>query len=114
VQIGVTSWGPEVMDGLCGVKPLPDVAQSTGSRRIGHTATRRAPKLGGARVRVSYRWQATSTDHHNLKRGRRRTLKLTNAIYRQAGIVHPIACLVTARSAGGTLELMSGSIHLIR
>jgi secreted trypsin-like serine protease len=29
VQIAVTSWGPEVMDGACGVKPLPEVPMRT-------------------------------------------------------------------------------------
>jgi Trypsin len=142
VQIGVTSWGPEVMDGLCGVKPLPDVAmrvssfasflgarkltiepytlrrgansQIIGTRRIGHTVSCRAPRLGGNRVKVSYRWQAESTDNVDLKGGHRPTLKLTNSIYRQSGVARRIDCLVTARNAGGTLELMSGSIHLIR
>ena len=142
VQIGVTSWGPEVMDGPCGVKPLPDVAmrlssfasflgaktpaiepytvrrhansQIVGNPRIGHTVSCRAPKLRGDRVKVSYQWQADSTDNADLKGGRRRTLKVTNSIYRQSGVVHQIDCLVTARNAGGTLALMSGSVHLIR
>jgi secreted trypsin-like serine protease len=142
VQTGVTSWGAEVMDGPCGVKPLPDVAmrvssfasflgakkltiepytrrrhanaQIIGSRRIGHTVSCRTPKLGGDHVKISYRWQAASTDNHDLKGSHRPTLKLTNSIYRQSGIVHQIVCTVTARNAGGTLELMSGSIRLIR
>jgi secreted trypsin-like serine protease len=141
VQIGVTSWGAEVMDGPCGVKPLPDVAmrlssfasflgartlpiepytlrrhaiaQIGGSRRIGHTAICHVPKLGGAHVKVSYRWQASSTDNHDLKAPHRRTLKLTRAIYRDAGIVHQVVCTATARNAGGTLSLMSGSIRVL-
>jgi secreted trypsin-like serine protease len=144
VQIGVTSWGPEVMDGLCSVKPLPDVAMRVSSfasflhaaklpiepytlrrhanariiapsRRIGRTVVCRSPKLVGHRVKVSYRWQADSIDNTELKgAGHRRTLKLTRSIYRQSGIVHQIDCLVTARNAGGTLQLMSGSLHLSR
>jgi hypothetical protein len=142
VQIGVTSWGAEVMNGPCGVKPLPDVAMRVssfasflhaakptiepytlrrgansriaGTGRIGHTLSCRVPKLGGGRVKVSYRWQAASTDFVDLKGGHRRRLRLTNAIYRQSGVVHRVVCTVTARNAGGTLELMSGSIHLVR
>jgi len=142
VQIGVTSWGSEVMDGPCGVKPLPDVAmrlssfasflsaktpaiepytlrrgansQIVGSGRIGHTVSCRAPKLGGVRVKVSYRWQADSTDNTDLKGGHRRRLQLTKSIYRESGVARRIDCLVTARNPGGTLELMSGSVHLTR
>jgi hypothetical protein len=141
VQIGVTSWGPEVMDGPCGVKPLPDVAmrlssfasflgaakppiepytlrrganaQISGTGRVGHTVSCRAPKIGGHRVKVSYRWQADSTDNADLKGGHHRKLKLTRAIYRQSGVARRIDCLVTARNAGGTLALMSGSIGVI-
>jgi secreted trypsin-like serine protease len=143
VQIGVTSWGSEVMDGRCSLKPLPDVAmrvssfasflgarklpiepytlrrhanaQITGSRRIGHTASCRAPKIGGDHVKVSYRWQTWgASDDHDVKAPHRRTLRLTNAIYRDARVVHEVVCIVTARNAGGTLQLMSGSIHLAR
>jgi secreted trypsin-like serine protease len=141
VQIGVTSWGPEVMDAPCGVKPLPDVAMRvssfasflrarklpiepytlhrhaisriTGTARIHHTISCRAPKLVGKGVKVSYRWQADSTDTHDLRAAHRRTLKVTRSIYRQSGIVHQVACTVTARNPGGTLSLMSGSIHLV-
>jgi hypothetical protein len=142
VQIGVTSWGAEVMNGPCGVKPLPDVAMRlssfasflhaakpaiepftlrrganakiAGTGRVGRTLSCRAPKLGGVRVKVSYRWQAASTDFVDLKGGHHRRLKLTHAIYRQSGVVHRVVCTVTARNAGGTLELTSGSIHLVR
>jgi hypothetical protein len=64
-------------------------------------------------VEVSYRWQADSTDNADLEGGRGRTLKVTRSIYRQSGIVHQVDCLVTARNAGGSLELMSGSAHLV-
>jgi secreted trypsin-like serine protease len=142
VQIGVTSWGPEVMDGLCGLKPLPDVAMRVssfapflraerltiepstrrrganarivGSRRRGSTVSCRAPQLRGAHVKVSYRWQADSIDNADLTGGRHRTLKLTRAIYRQSGVARRIDCLVTARNAGGSLQLVSGSLHLSR
>jgi hypothetical protein len=142
VQIGVTSWGPEVMDGPCGVKPLPDVAMRVsafasflaaskptiepytlrrhanarivGTGRVGRTIACRAPGLGGGHAKVSYRWQAASTDFVDLKGGHRRRLKLTNAIYRQSGVVHRVVCTATARNAGGTLGLTSGSIHLTR
>jgi secreted trypsin-like serine protease len=87
VQIGVTSWGPEVMGGDCGVKPLPQVPMrvsafasfinakdpviepfAKGSRgagvpkivglpHIGHTVTCKPPKLGGDRFTLSYAWQ---------------------------------------------------------
>ena len=143
VQIGVTSWGAETMDGLCSVKPLPDVAMRVSSfasflhaaklpiepytlrrhanariiapsRRIGRTVSCRAPKLVGAGVKLSYRWQADTLDNADLKNGRRRTLKLTRAIYRQLDAARRIECTVTARNAGGELVLVSGSLHLGR
>jgi secreted trypsin-like serine protease len=86
VQIGVTSWGPETMDGLCGQKPLPDVfmrtaaftkflataelpilpfthlthrgstARIAGTPRVGHTLTCEPVKLGGDPATLHYFW----------------------------------------------------------
>jgi secreted trypsin-like serine protease len=84
VQVGVTSWGAEVMDGGCGEKRLPSVAMRVssyrdlitaadptiapfpegdvsldGAVRVGRRVTCRAPDFGGDRARLRYRW-ATS------------------------------------------------------
>jgi hypothetical protein len=91
VQVGVTSWGAEVMDIGCGRRSLPNVAMrvssfasfistakpviepyTTGrggrhtriarSTRVGETVTCAPPKLGGAPYKLSYEWSlGTST-----------------------------------------------------
>jgi secreted trypsin-like serine protease len=91
VQIGVTSWGAEVMEVGCGLRLLPNVAMRvssyaafidqakpviqpyttgpgfrhtriTGEARIGNTVTCKTPKLHGAPLKLSYEWSVgTST-----------------------------------------------------
>jgi secreted trypsin-like serine protease len=85
VQIGVTSWGAEVMEVGCGQGPLPDVAMRVSSfasfirrakpiiqpyttgpgfrhtrivgvARVGNTVTCKPPKIGGAPFKLSYQW----------------------------------------------------------
>jgi secreted trypsin-like serine protease len=85
VQIGVNSWGAEVMEVGCGLRPLPDVAMRVSSfasfihrakpviqphttgpgfrhtsivgvARIGNTVTCKPPKLAGAPLKLSYEW----------------------------------------------------------
>jgi secreted trypsin-like serine protease len=85
VQVGVTSWGAEVMEVPCGARPLPDVAmrvssfasfinksnpviepQTTGHGpggprivgvpRVGNTVTCKPPRVTGAPLRFTYVW----------------------------------------------------------
>jgi secreted trypsin-like serine protease len=85
VQLGVTSWGAEVMEVACGQQALPDVAMRvssfasfinqanpviepyttgrgfrhtriTGLARVGHTVTCKPPKIGGEPFKLSYEW----------------------------------------------------------
>jgi secreted trypsin-like serine protease len=142
VQIGVTSWGPEVKDGRCGVLPLPDVAMRVssfasfigksklpiqpytlrrgaishvvGKGRVGRSVACQGPKLGGDPAKISYSWQVTTNEFKDLKGARGRTLKVTPAIFRKAGIARRLLCTVTATNAGGSLDMQSGSIHLSR
>jgi hypothetical protein len=86
VQLGITSWGAEVMEVGCGERALPDVAMRVSSytrfinqakpviepyttgpgfrhtrivglARVGHTVTCKPPKLGGAPFKLSYEWR---------------------------------------------------------
>jgi hypothetical protein len=95
VQIGVTSWGAEVMEVGCGQRSLPNVAMRVSSfasfitrakpviqpyttgpgfrhtriagvARIGNTVTCKAPKLGGAPSKLSYEW-SVGTDTGGLR-----------------------------------------------
>jgi secreted trypsin-like serine protease len=85
VQLGVTSWGGEVMEVGCGVRPMPNVAMRVsayasfirkakpviqpyttghgfrhtrilGKARVGSTVTCKAPKLAGGPLTLSYEW----------------------------------------------------------
>jgi secreted trypsin-like serine protease len=91
VQIGVNSWGPEVMEVACGQRSLPSVTMRVSSfasfinqanpviqpyttgpgfrhtrivgvARVGNTVTCKLPKLGGPPAKASYEWSVgTST-----------------------------------------------------
>jgi hypothetical protein len=109
VQVGITSWGPETMDGACGEKPLPAVEMRTsaytrfihsakpanepfsqgsgtsrivGTARVGRTVTCRPPKLGGGgRSRLTYSWQVTRrTALADVPGAHRATLRITRAV----------------------------------
>jgi secreted trypsin-like serine protease len=141
VQIGVTSWGPEVMDGACGEKFLPEVPMRVssftgfitskhpviepfakgnavpkiiGTARIARTVTCRPPHLRGAPATLSYGWSETQGQGVvTIPGARRSTLTITKAIYRRAEPhARRLFCSVAARNAGGTLELTSGSVPL--
>jgi len=85
VQLGVTSWGGEVMEVGCGQRALPNVAMRVssyasfinrakpaiqpyttgpgirhtrivGEARVGNTVTCKPPKLAGAPLKLSYEW----------------------------------------------------------
>ena len=85
VQLGITSWGAEVMEVACGQRSLPNVAMRvssfasfinqatpviqpyttghgfrhtriTGDARLGNTVTCKPPKLAGAPLKLSYEW----------------------------------------------------------
>ena len=142
VQIGVTSWGPEVMDGQCGVTPLPQVAMRlsafasflsrsklpiqpytlrrnalshvAGKGRVGRTVACQGPKLGGDPAKITYSWQVAQAGFVDIKGAHGRTFKITPATFRKAGVARRLACTVTATNAGGSLDMLSGSIHLSR
>lgn len=119
VEIGITSWGPEVKDAKCGVKPLPEVAMRvssfasfindpnpviepfatgdkpyatvSGTAKVGQTLTCNAPPLGGSPSTLSYTWF-----WNNKVISRKPT---ATAIRDMAG--HSVGCTVTARNASG-------------
>jgi hypothetical protein len=114
VQIGVLSWGGEVMEVGCGQRPMPNVAMRvasfasfidqakpviqpyttggfrhtriTGVARVGNTVTCKAPRIGGAPFKLSYEWLiGTSTGGtRTIRRTRVARLKVTQAIYNRA------------------------------
>jgi secreted trypsin-like serine protease len=114
VQVGVTSWGAEVMEVGCGERALPNVAMRVssfaafinqphpviepyttggfrhtrivGTARVGSTVSCKAPKLGGAPYRLSYEWSVgTSTGGFKpLRRHRGARLRITRTIYASA------------------------------
>jgi secreted trypsin-like serine protease len=94
VQVGITSWGAEVMGVGCGQRSLPNVAMRVSSfasfinrakpviqpyttgpgfrhtrivgvARVGNTVTCKPPKLGGAPFKLSYAW-SVGTDTGSL------------------------------------------------
>jgi Trypsin len=125
VQIGVTSWGPEVKDAKCGVKHLPGVymrvssfasfltdpnpviepyqlgdegfPKVTGVPRVGETLTCNPPHLGGSPATLRYKWV-----FHSETVSRKQTV---TALPEMAG--HSVGCSVTARNAGGHFDMFS-------
>jgi hypothetical protein len=85
-----------------------------GTGRVGRTVSCAVPKLGGDPAKLSYSWQVTTTGFVDIKGARSRTLTITSAIFRKSGAARRLLCKVTAKNAGGRLELASGSIHLSR
>jgi len=149
VQIGVTSWGSETMNGACGEKFLPDVYMRTaafaafinqkdpviepflkggrsaaglgspsvrvvGSRRVGGTIKCVAPKLGGDRYKLSYKWVDAREEGFVPIPGKiKQTLKITRSVYRHLPPQsRRIGCEATARNAGGSLTLFSGTLPI--
>ncbi len=140
LQIGITSWGPEVMNGACGQQHLPNVAMRTssftafindpkpviepftlhpgsnatvtGTARVGRTVTCKVPELGAARATLSYTWRLVQNTDRVRARGQK--LKITAALYHVASSPRRLFCTATARNAGGTLGLTSGSVRLQR
>jgi secreted trypsin-like serine protease len=148
VQIGVTSWGAETMDGACGEKLLPDVymrtaaftsfidqkrpviepftlrrgrggfraasAKIVGTARVGHTVTCTTPKLGGAPYKLSYTWsEPRGVAVVDLPGATKQTLRITRSVYRHAQKEsRRLFCTATARNAGGSLSMPSGSVPL--
>jgi secreted trypsin-like serine protease len=125
VEIGITSWGPEVKDAKCGVKPLPAVAMRvssfasfindpnpviepfatgdapyptvTGVAKVGETLTCNAPPLGGSPARLSYAWI-----FNNKVISRKATATATRDM-----VGHSVGCTLTARNNGGHVELFT-------
>jgi secreted trypsin-like serine protease len=129
VQIGVTSWGPEVRDAKCGRKHLPgvymrvssfasfiddpnpviqpftadpehDYPRVTGEPHVGQTLTCNPPQFGGSPATLSYRWT------FNFKViSRKQTVTATTAM-----VGHSVGCQVIARNAGGRFDDFSPKI----
>ena len=144
VQIGITSWGPEVMNGACGLKFLPDVYMRTaafrkfidskdpviepfapkanrqatskivGTAQIGKTVTCKTPKLGGDPATLSYSWSVVKRSGFVSVKGlTKQKVTVTKAIYSAAAKEsRRLLCTATARNAGGSLTMSSGSVPL--
>jgi V8-like Glu-specific endopeptidase len=128
VQIGITSWGPEVKDAKCGAKPLPGVYMRvssfasfindpnpviepfptgdapyttvSGVAKVGQTLTCNLPPLGGSPAKVTYRWF-----FHNKVISRTSTATATRDM-----VNHSVGCTATARNASGHIEMFSPRI----
>jgi len=128
VEIGITSWGPEVKDAKCGVKALPAVAMRvssflsfindpnpviepfptgdapyptvSGVAKVGGTLTCNLPPLGGSPATVSYRWQ-----FNNKVVSRTKTAKATRDM-----VGHSVGCTATIRNASGHVEMFTPRI----
>jgi secreted trypsin-like serine protease len=141
VQVGVTSWGAEVMGAQCGATSLPDVAMRvssfasfinkaklpiepftlrrnalphlTGGRHVGDTLTCHPPKFGGDPSKVSYSWQTSQLDFIQLKGQHKPTFKITRAVLKLSKQARQVYCTVTARNAGGSLSLQN-AVRLLK
>ena len=128
VEIGITSWGPEVKDAKCGAKPLPEVAMRvssflsfindpnpviepfptgdapyttvSGVAKVGETLTCNPPPLGGSPATLSYRWF-----WNNKVISRAKTATATKDM-----VGHSVGCTATARNASGHVEMFSPKI----
>ena len=128
VQIGITSWGPEVKAAKCGAKPLPGVYTRvssflsfindpnpviepfptgdapyptvSGVAKVGHTLTCNAPPLGGSPATLSYRW---------IWNNKVISRKATATAIRDMRD-HSVGCTVIARNAGGHIEMFTPRI----
>jgi secreted trypsin-like serine protease len=141
VQVGVTSWGAEVMGAQCGATSLPDVAMRvsafasfinkaklpiepftahrgalphlTGGRHVGDTLTCHPPKFGGDPSTVSYSWQTSRLHYIELKGQHKPTFKITRAVLKLSAQAREVYCTVTASNAGGSLSLQN-AVHLLK
>jgi secreted trypsin-like serine protease len=128
VEIGITSWGPEVKDAKCGAKQLPEVTMRvssflsfindpnpviepfptgdapyptvTGTAKVGQTLTCNVPPLGGSPATVSYRWL-----WNNKVISRTKTATATRDM-----VGHSVGCTATARNASGHIEMFTPRI----
>jgi secreted trypsin-like serine protease len=128
VQIGITSWGPEVKDAKCGAKPLPGVYMRvssfasfitdpnpviepfptgdapyptvTGVAKVGETLACNAPPLGGNPATLSYAWI-----FNNKVISRKATATATRDM-----VGHSVGCTLAARNAGGHIEMFTPRI----
>jgi len=129
VQIGITSWGPEVRDAPCGSTHLPgvymrtssfasfitdpnpviqpyaqpgfeDYPKVTGIPKVGETLTCNPPVFGGSPATVSYKW---------IFRNKTVSTKQTvTALPEMAG--HSVGCNVVARNASGHFDTSAPAI----
>jgi secreted trypsin-like serine protease len=125
VEIGITSWGPEVKAAKCGARQLPGVymrvssfldfitgpdpviepfptgdtpyATVTGDAKVGATLTCNAPPLGGSPATLSYRWI-----WNNEVISRKATATAIPAMRGRS-----VGCTVTARNAGGHVDMFT-------
>jgi hypothetical protein len=142
VQVGITSWGPETMDGACGEKPLPavemrasayttfirsaapaiepyslgsDASRISGTARVGRAVSCRHPRLGGGRARFTYSWQVTANlDEADIRGAHGAKLRVTAAVYRRADSAKRLFCTATAHNRGGSVAFQSSSVALRR
>ena len=125
MQIGITSWGPEVKAAKCGTRHLPGVYMRvssfasfindpnpviepfptgdapyptvTGVAKVGETLTCNAPPLGGSPATLSYKWIFNSK-----LISRKPTTTATRDM-----VGHSVGCTITAHNAGGHFEMFT-------
>jgi secreted trypsin-like serine protease len=129
VQIGITSWGPEVKDAKCGTQHLPGVYMRissftsfineanpviepypldpdgalpnvTGVPKVGQTLTCNPPAFGGSPSKLSFKWI-----FNNKTVSTKQTATATSAM-----VGHSVGCNVTARNASGHFDTFSPAI----
>jgi hypothetical protein len=123
VQIGITSWGPEVKDAKCGTQHLPGVYMRTSSfsafinepnpviepfptgdapyptvsgvAKVGETLTCNPPPMGGSPAKLTYKWI-----FDNKVISTKQTATATRAMVNRS-----VGCNITARNASGHFEM---------
>jgi hypothetical protein len=133
VQIGITSWGPEVKDAKCGTQRLPgvymrvsalrdfideptpviepfpapgseDFPKVTGTPEVGATLTCVPPAFGGSPAKLHYKW---IVDNKTIST--KQTVTATRAM---AG--HGIPCHVTATNASGSITVDTPAVSRLK
>ncbi len=128
VQIGITSWGPEVKDAACGTRRLPgvymrvssfasfitdpnpvilpfplgpdDFPTVTGEAKVGATLTCNPPRMGGSPSTLHYKWVF---DNKTIS-----TRQTTTATKDMVG--RSVGCLIKATNASGGFDMSTPAV----
>ena len=95
-----------------GLRRFAAGASVAGTVQVAHTVICKVAKLGGARATLSYTWALVQNTDRVVARGQK--LKITSALYNSAKSPRRLMCTATARNAGGSLKLSSGSRRLLQ